>query len=136
MQRREDLAPARIDQRQASASLSRPRLPDAECQRGQGADRYECESPPLGEGSSCGDADAQAGERPRSDANGDRIDSRPAPGLRDGRLDLSQQGGSVARAPVGARRSSSLAEQFAVERDGDGRVGGCRIDAEESAWRG
>ena len=129
VERREDLAAAGVEQRQArarGASLGQ-RQPD----RVERADAADRQPEAGGQAAGGGDPDPQPDEGPRAEADRDPLDPPPAAGGGCGRLDLAQQRGRVTGAAAGGGAQQRLVQRLAVAPGAGGGVGGRGVEADE-----
>jgi len=101
VQRGEGLASAGVDDGQRELDGATILLADAGGEDRKGPDPDQGQLAPRRQGARGGDPDAQAGERPRADADCDPIDAAPAAGGRHRAVDRDEQPGGMR----GPRRS-------------------------------
>jgi hypothetical protein len=129
VERREDLAPVAIEDRQ-SLALG-PGLPDPS---GDGVERADATRRKVGaeaEPTRGGDPDSQAGERAGTEADRNQVDPLPAPRRRRGALDLLEQGRRVPGPPLGGEPQPRLVQSLAVAPGAGGGVGGRGVEADD-----
>jgi hypothetical protein len=129
VERREDLAPVAVEDREALAL--RPRLRDPAAERVEAADPAR-RQPQAGREAARGrDPDPQAGERAGAQADRDQVDLPPAAGRRRGGLDLAQQRRRVARPAGGGEPELGAVQDLAVAPGAGGGVGGRGVEADD-----
>jgi hypothetical protein len=125
----EDLAAVAVEDREALPRCPRGADPGAErIERRDAARRLaEAERQPFGGG----DADPQAGERPRPEPDRDQVDRLPAARLGGAALDLGQEAGRVQRPAAVAQAQQRLGDDLAVAPGAGGGVGGRGVEADD-----
>jgi hypothetical protein len=130
VERREDLAAIAVEYGQSLPLDSWPGA-DPPGERIERADAGRRQTRGGAQPTGCGDADPQAGERARAEADRDPVDLLPAAGGRGGALDLFEQ---RRRVPGPARRRQPqprLVQSVAVAPGAGGGVGGCGVEADD-----
>lgn len=128
VKRREHLASARVDDREARpcsrlrADGPRERVERAHADHG---DAERCPQPSSGR-----KADPQAGERPRPDTRREQGDRVPAAACGDPALDLDQQRRRVLRALSRRGSDESLVDDLATAQGADRRVVGGGVESD------
>lgn len=140
VERREDLATAGVLHNQASAVTFPPYRGISHSGSGgahaaregvEGADAGDGQAEAGAEPAGGGDADPQAGEGAGAEADRDQVDGAPAAGGRRRPLDLGQQRGGVAGAPLGREAQQRLVQRLAVAPGAGGGVGSRGVEADD-----
>jgi hypothetical protein len=129
VERREDLAAAGVEDRQALALGTA--LPQSAVDGVERADAAQRQAEAGADAARRGDADPQPREGAGAEADGDLLDLPPAAGGARRRLDLGQQRGRVPGPPLGGEPQQRLVQDLAVAPGAGGGVGGRGVEADE-----